>query len=1851
MNRILFKEFLLTAFDGGNYTTDDVIAFVLPLFRKIVAFHESGKVGAFEKEEALFLAARHLDMEEDPAMAPAHALYRVSALFPRVTSPNFEVVGNILLRTDAEEGHKDREKLEIHTDWREPLEYPAYLPGYQCFECLLGHHDPQTDIFSLGLVLGSMTLGLNLYDVEDLRLFARVRSNPSLHHPRIHPTLGRLITEMTELDRSRRSQDLYEVIRRLQYYRDYDSEKQTDLSKIAGWIHKEIKERDSYILNKLRNRLFDTSRRNRLLYYKPNTRFVNLTVSSVPMVLHYQSIRPELLFTWNPELADKVSGMKEIVLNKYLRFEDHGYLPSSLDKVRVESQRAVQEYGFSELKLVIAFLQWHNLKEEASERIQSPLLLIPVELRKNKRLKEDHYVVKVLDNSAEVNPVLAGQLKDLYGIRLPDFIDLEEISLSAFCRQLRTQVEDANQGIALNYIDKPRINLIHSEARQTVNNYKKRTGLMTEAGTKPPAEMEQTLETEQVPDIEQALETAQPPETAQSPESAQPLETGQPWETEQPPESAQSPESAQAPETEQLPGTEQAPETKAPPDEMPSTGARPLQKESFELAQSENNPYSWDFDVCNMVLGNFNYKKMSLVRDYNLVIDQQLQHPVFDALFSELPRVHPQHTFDLNRPDDWYHVITADPTQTRAILQSRTGYSYIIQGPPGTGKSQTITNLIADFVARGKSILFVCEKRAALDVVYHRLKQNGLDELCCYIHDSQGDKREFIKDLKATYEDFTSGKMDLGAIRARRTALLEKMGGQLELIREFHLTGTREDKETGMEVRELIERIIALRESLVELPPGEEEQLPSYRDWKDSGAVIAILIDLLEESGAEPVFSEHPFSRIHERIFLADNPYSLLDGLLQQAMYLLHQVETVVRDSQLAAQHGTLDKLKSLVQFAVLLYPLAQAGNLALADPGSEESRELGRRIREYRQQQEQLQVVMQKNSGWRHKLAEQDLISGLTLALKYEGAFFGFLNGPWTKFKKRLLKDYDFSQHVVTPTYHSILLALDAEYEAVRQLSQTKRQLQEQYRLDPIDTAWLSIEILHHKKGDPALTYLLQHPEASKVITILHGLHQPLNQLESRLLQCLHQPPAGELSAIRDELQNIQLNADGLSDWLPALRSFTGLPEEVKNALRQLPLNPIQTEAVIARKALYQIYRANKAFADIDRQRMENAIRQLGEGYAGLRQLNADYIRASIRQRFLQQVDLANMAASQLTEEKKKFKKNYNEGRKILENEFGKSMRHKSIRELSAKESGLVLKDIKPVWLMSPYSVSDCLPLDSDHFDVVIFDEASQITLEEGVPALYRSRQTIIVGDEKQMPPTDFFSTTKAEDPDDLERRDDEDGEEWLPEDADSLLAQGSRKLTSTLLSWHYRSHYETLISFSNHAFYEGRLLTIPDKTIHHKEKTAITITSPDDAIPMADSLFDRSISFHYHTGSVYEKRGNRAEAFYIAHLVRELLNRNTRESIGIVAFSQEQQRTIESALDELAGQDVSFGLKLEEAFNRMENDQFTGLIIKNLENIQGDERDIIIMSVCYGFDARKKMLMNFGPVNKRGGEKRLNVLFSRAKIHMAVVSSIRHHHITNEYNDGANYLRRFLHYAEMVSSGQMEMAGTILNSLNAKEDSIQARPSSSIVLRQIKEQLLHAGYEVAEQIGQSDFKCSLAVKAKPEDESYALGILVDDGKHYQNGNLIEQYYQRPAILQNFGWKVLPVFAKDWLHQPQKVMEQILKLIGSAVPPGPVSGSSRENSIGLAPVTTQEKGTGGQASVYDHLDFQRLTNQEAGSGKFWEAATDGNKLVVRWGKAGSKGQIQLKTFSNVESAIKEKERLIREKTGKGYKS
>lgn len=1718
-----FRQFLQTAFQHGAYTTDDVIAAVLPLFKTVQTIHDAGLVAPFDQEDILQVHDRTITIDPAQAHPPLDAQDKVDALTGS-QSPHFRVVDKVKVSAENNEAVS----LLVHKDLEKPLLHAAYIPGYRSYEMLLGHHDEQTDIFCLGLVLASVALGIDLSTPEGLDAFVTQRTHP-LRFSRIHPAVGTLITEMTMLHRSQRTQDLQEAIHRLEHYRDFDPEKQLDLGQVAGWVYQERKERQAFILNKLRNRLFDVSRRNRLLYYKPNARFANLTLGSVPMVLHHQSIRPELLFTWNNEIAQNVVEMKDLALNKYLRFEDHLYLPAVLNKVRLEAQRDVQEYGFSQLKLVIAFLKWHNLRdrEESEESIFSPLLLIPVELKKKKQVGGDQYVLSITDNNAEVNPVLANQLRELYGIELPDMIDLEEMSLEQFHQLLQVQIEGANRGIVLQYMDKPGIRLIYREARDTVNQY------------------------------HQKLQKAPVPVPAED-------------------------------------------------------------HELFQIAAETDNPYRWDFDACHIVLGNFNYKKMSLVRDYNAVIDQPQQHAVFEQLFSTQPKPVKEDVPSPTLPEEWYHVIQADPTQAKAILQARKGESYIIQGPPGTGKSQTITNLVADFVARGKQVLFVCEKRAALDVVFHRLKQQGLDELCCYIHDSQGDKRAFIKDLRLTYEAFLKPGPDLHSISLKRNALLHTLQQQLQLLQEFHDTHANEQEHAGIPVRTLIERLLALKPLLRPLDSVQEETVPHYKQWIAYGNMVELLGEALEESGAEPVFAVHPLSKVHEQVFAAEHPQTLLNKLVTDSKALLDVVEDVIKTNKLDVQ--TLDVLKQLVTQATLLLPLAESNNLQLVDPQQPAAQEFEQEVKQCRLLQKELDEAAQQNIHWQHKFSEPDTVQAIAVALKQENSFWRFLSGSWRRLKKQMSERYDLSQHAVQPSFSSILTLLKAEYDAARLLADTRRAIQMKRGIENIDLTWLSIERLRTRLTDPSLQYLLQHPDAQPVVMRLAQLQDTLYRLDQQLQQTLQDPPTQHILTLQDELESIRLNAPALEELLPALGNYIGMPDMLRLALRSLPWTPGEMEAGMAHRTLKHIYQFNKPFANTNSQVIEQAVDKVKHCYSELLDLNAAFIRADIRQRFMQHVQLSNKAASQIGEEEQEFARSYAEGRKILENEFAKSMRYKSIRELASRSSGLVLRDLKPVWLMSPLSVSDSLPLDQPFFDAVIFDEASQITLEEGVPSLYRAPQTIIVGDDRQMPPTDFF-TAKAGDPDDLERDDEDD--ELLSADADSLLTQGARKMSSVMLGWHYRSHSETLISYSNHAFYGASLLTIPDRSIHSSEKPPISITAPSDAMFTYTALFDRSISFHHLPGGTYAKRGNSAEATYIAHLVRELLLKKTPESIGIVAFSQEQQHAIETALETLAANDRKFDALLDDATERTDEGQFTGLFVKNLENVQGDERDIIIMSVCYAPDTRGKMSMHFGPINKKGGEKRLNVIFSRAKKHMAVVSSIRHHQITNVYNAGANYLRRFLHYAETVSTGHMEQARNILDGLASDKQSRNYRTGDTVILQEIREQLEQQGFTVSEQVGQSGFRCSLAVKAKPDDKTYALSILVDDDNYYRHENVLEQYYQRPAILESFGWKTMTVYAKDWLHQPQRVMEDILRRLDKAPEAAPLA------SIVAAPAGTT-----------------RLVSGD----KFWEVAVSGAKLFIRQGKNGTKGAIQVKSCVDEADAEKEKEKLVKEKMDGGWK-
>ncbi len=1817
-----FLEFLKSGIERGGFSADDTLAAVLPLMRQVLQTHGEGKVAPLKGANGVQVTPDgHLGFDPTWVVEPRRHGARIETL-QQAASRAVEVVGQSHHTTDVDQGSYHVMDLTVAESGVE-ISRPVYLSGYTTWEHAVDHHDEVTDIFSLGMILASLACGLDFSDFSDLELFARTRGNLFTLNARLNPVIASVIGQMTELNRHRRAQDLEAVIRRLANYReqpvdDFD----TSFLRIEGFKESPLAGKRTIIQTHLRDRLFEISRRNRLIYFKPTLQTLNLTVASVPLMLDYRNIRLEQLFVWHPQLAETIVQGAPMSLGKYLRFEDAPYIPGVLDKIISEARRDRAEYGFAQLRLVICFLHWNNLKEAPNERIHSPLLLLPVELSKKKGVR-DHYVLDPTTTEAEVNPALRHHLKSLYNLDLPEFIDLRETTLQQFHQNLQAQIQASEPGVTLSIIERPQIELIHQRARQRVDQYRRRLKLKgRQARAERPQEYSYSRDNFRPLGLQLFLNKVRPRPFPLS----------------------------------EVAGAPPAPRAAHIVDPHPASGkVVETERQMFALREADNqNPYAWDFDLCSVTLGNFNYRKMTLVRDYTNLIEADQASVPFDTIFSLQPRAQEDQEPAPVTLADQHLIIPCDATQASAIAKVRSGRSYIIQGPPGTGKSQTITNLIADYVARGKRVLFVCEKRAAIDIVYHRLRQQGLDELCCLIHDSQTDKKEFVLNLKQTYERFLNERHEQDHEKERAAALraLEQDLAQLQ-----RFTEAMRNTACGVPLRSLLHRLAEVRaehQALPDLTPELEEQIPEYQLWLDHGELISRLHTALQDLGLEPRFTRHTLRWLNRSVFESDRPLEAIRKALDKAESLLEGVESALELSGLSDDlWDTLEEIHALLNFAASIRPFADHNQLGLLDSGSADSQRFAALAGQLEDQERTYTQAAEKTSAWKSPLAPEDTQSALSQARAFNGSIFRFAHPAFWRLRKVLRARYDFARHAVEPSYVKVLEDLSKAQQAHAALEESKRAAQREWHTQDIAAFQQLVSSARAATAHPSIKAVARLSDARSLVLTLADIHTRFSELDQTLSFLMAEHRQFDFPQLTDTLSALREELSILPELMPLLLELTQVPDSLARALRHVDL-PLKTfEPAMGCKSLNRMYREDRSLGRIEGRSLEQRIRRLEASYRELLKLNATCIRAAVRRKFLEHVNVSSLPAAQLTEEQKGFKKVYSTGRREVEHEFGKSMRFKSIRDLAAGNSGKVIQDLKPIWLMSPLSVSDTLPLDPDLFDVVIFDEASQVPVEEAIPALYRSNQVIVVGDEMQLPPTSFFSAGRAEDEEGVVIEDE--GERIKVDlDSDSFLTQSAINLPSTLLAWHYRSRYESLISYSNAAFYSGNLFTIPDRQLPAPELPELRVTAPEQVD--VDAVLKRSISFHFVENGVYESRRNASEAACIAHLVRGLLRRETKLSIGIVAFSEAQQTEIEEALERLGDEDVDFAARLEAEFIREENDQFCGLFVKNLENVQGDERDIIILSVCYGYDLQRRMLMNFGPINQRGGEKRLNVIFSRAKHHMAIVSSIKYQDITNEYNDGANSLRNFLHYAEATSRGDHRTARHVLESLNPlARKSLAPETQRDAVIDNLAAALRKRGYSVDTHVGQSRFRCELAVRGNA-DTYYSLGILVDTDLHYTNANLLERYLTQPSILRAFGWRVRLVLTKDWVHDPEGVLNRLEReLRGEAPEEAPTLEAVEELTEPPAPTPPVPPSAPRAAkstlppaprasSTIRHLEYI-----QGSSRKFWEVSREGHTLTVRFGRIGTGGQTQSKVYVDDAAAEREMEKLISEKKRKGY--
>ena len=442
-----------------------------------------------------------------------------------------------------------------------------------------------------------------------------------------------------------------------------------------------------------------------------------------------------------------------------------------------------------------------------------------------------------------------------------------------------------------------------------------------------------------------------------------------------------------------------------------------------------------------------------------------------------------------------------------------------------------------------------------------------------------------------------------------------------------------------------------------------------------------------------------------------------------------------------------------------------------------------------------------------------------------------------------------------------------------------------------------------------------------------------------------------------------------------------------------------------------------------------------------------------------------------------------------ILLKEANKKRKQKGIRNLLS-EIEYLAKSIKPVFLMSPLSVSTYLN-PNFKFDLVIFDEASQIFPQDAIGAIYRGKQLIVVGDSKQMPPSNFFNST-------LESDDDIDEENL--DDYESILDLCQTILPQLRLKWHYRSKFEELITFSNKNFYDNELITFPSAL---KTKDGVGID-----YHYVESTFDR------------KTKTNLLEAKYVVEQVFENIRKYPHRSIGVIAFSISQQSLIERLILKKRETDKTF----EEFFSKDKKEPF---FVKNLETVQGDERDTIIFSVAYGKDSSNKLLLNFGPLNKVGGERRLNVLITRAKYNLIVISSMHSSDIDlNRTNSkGCILLHDYLEYAE-----------------NKKEIKTEVNNDySTYLLDEIYDFLTENGYTIEKMVGNSDLKIDLAL-VNPILNDYVMAIELDGISYKKTKTVRDRDRLREDILKTMGWKYYRIWSTDWYRNKELEKKRLLE-------------------------------------------------------------------------------------------------------------
>lgn len=1136
-------------------------------------------------------------------------------------------------------------------------------------------------------------------------------------------------------------------------------------------------------------------------------------------------------------------------------------------------------------------------------------------------------------------------------------------------------------------------------------------------------------------------------------------------------------------------------------------------------------------------LGIFSFTKYLMWKDLqdrsaqlkeNRVVRHLIEHPG-QAFAKEGGEERYDRLDESHRPEDLLTPLLSDSSQLKAICAVDAGRDLVLEGPPGTGKSQTITNLIAHLLARGKTVLFVSEKMAALEVVHRRLASIGLGPFCLELHSSKARKSEVLLQLgKALDHGGQRGSDDWAREAERLGALRQELNGLVDALHAEHPNGLTVFDAIGTCIQHA----------------GRE---PSPMSWPDTQAHGRKELSQLREtarriatlSGELGELVGHPLAHVG----MTDWSPSWQDALLAAAQALDQAVSGFQARAVAAGEglglpaaglsldaYGRLDRLID----ALLAAPRVPAGLAAQAhDPAARF--QVQAMVRHGLERNAQWERV---GTQWNAELARLD-----ANALKAEWLAAGAAWWPKSALAKRGMRkrlaayrgDGRRPDDAAIAAVLEPLARVNAEDHELSALkADAQRLLQEGYA--GLSTDWEAArgheqwaqryaDAVALAAGDPARAAELRsrlqalvgenrsflQPEAALGKSLL-DYRDAWRELRGRLAEvdALAKPTqalagaaeaGGALERIRGVLADWRHHRQLLMPWcIWRLAREQAVQSQLQGLVATLEQGGIPLEQVEAHfeysyrnwwvKKIIDQSPVLRSFSSADHERKIREFRLADDRY---QQLTSAYIAATLAGKVPAGNGVLVSPDSELG---------------LLRRELQKKARHVPVRQLMQRLPTLLPK-LKPCLLMSPLSVAQYLDAGHSQFDVVVFDEASQIPVWDSVGAIARGQQLVVVGDTKQLPPTSFFSKSTSE-----EDGADDDGQ---VADLESILDEClGADMNRLRLQWHYRSKHESLITFSNVTYYDSQLITFPS--------------------PVTDDVAVRL----ERVAGVYDRGGsrtNRAEAQAIVQGIEQhyLDPARRRKTLGVVTFNQPQQSLIETLLDARRRANAA----LDKAISAQSREP---LFIKNLENVQGDERDIIYFSITYGPDAGGKMTMNFGPLNGEGGHRRLNVAISRAREGVVIYSTLLPEQIDLSRVRAAG-VRDLKHYLDFALKGPRALVQRSLPTGREPDSPFEAE-----VIKVLRER----GWTVHPQVGCSGYRIDMGVVDPRAPGRYLLGIECDGRAYHSGATARDRDRLRQVVLEGLGWRLHRVWSTDWWINPEREVEKLLARLNAELERGP---------------------------------------------------------------------------------------------------